>query len=453
MQVTATNEEGLKRELKIVIPASDLAAKMSARLDELKNQVKLKGFRPGKVPIDHLRRLYGRSVMAEVVQESINTANSQALTDRKERPAFEPDVKFPEDKAEIDQIMDGKADLAYTVAFEVLPPVTLTDLSTIPLQRWTADVGEEEIDKGVENLAESSLTFAASAERKAETGDRVTLDFLGKIGGTEFEGGKAEDQVVVIGKGGFIPGFEDGLKGAATGEDREIKATFPETYPVKELAGKEATFEVKVKEVAAPERAPIDDEFAKKFGLESLAKLRELVAARVKQEFDQVSRMRLKRALLDELDKRHTLELPQKLVDSEFEAVWAQVTGSLKEANRSFEDEGKTEEGARTEYRKIAERRVRLGLVLSEIGEKNKINVPEEDVRRAMINEARRYPGQEKVVLEFYQKNPQAIAQLRAPLFEDKVVDYIFELCKPTEKKVSRDELLKQDDEPAAAAA
>ena len=207
-----------------------------------------------------------------------------------------------------------------------------------------------------------------------------------------------------------------------------------------------------VKEVAAPEKPVIDDEFAKKFGLESLAKLRELVEGRIKQEFDQVSRMRIKRALLDELDKRHDIALPEKLVDGEFEAVWAQVTGSLKEANRTFEDEGKTEDSAKAEYRKIAERRVRLGLVISEIGEKNEIKVPEEDIRRAMINEARRYPGQERQVLEFYQKNPQAIAQLRAPLFEDKVVDYILELCKPTDKKISRDELLKSEDEPAASA-
>lgn len=452
MQVTATNEEGLKRELKIVIAASDLSAKMAAKLDEMKSQARLKGFRPGKVPVEHLRRLYGRSVMAEIVQESVTSANQQALSDRKERPAFEPEVKLPEDKDEIEKIMDGKADLAYSVAFEVLPPVTLTDLTSIKLEKWVADVGEEEIDKGVENLAESSMTYAPSAERKAETGDRVTLDFLGKIDGTAFEGGTAEGQVVVIGKGGFIPGFEDGLIGAGAGDDREIKATFPTTYPVKDLAGKEATFEVKVKEVAVAEKAPLDDAFAKKFGLESLAKLRELVQGRVRQEFDQVSRMRLKRALLDELDKRHDLALPQKLVDGEFEAVWAQVTGSLKEANRSLEDEGKTEEGARAEYRKIAERRVRLGLVLSEIGETNKITVPEEDVRRAMLNEARRYPGQERQVLEFYQKNPQAIGQLRAPLFEDKVVDYILELCKPTEKKVSRDELLKPEDETAAAA-
>jgi trigger factor len=452
MQVTATNQEGLKRELKIVIAASELSAKLSTRLDELKNQVRLKGFRPGKVPVDHLRRVYGRSVMAEVVQESVTTANQQALTDRKERPAFDPDIKFPEDKAEIEQVMEGKADLTYTVAFEILPEVHVTDLTAIKLERLSADVGEEDIAKGVDNLAESSISYTPSADRKADTGDQVKIDFLGKIDGEPFEGGKADDQAIVIGRGGFIPGFEDGLKGAAAGDNREVKATFPETYPVKTLAGKEAVFEVTVKEVAAPDKPVIDDEFAKKFGLESLAKLRELVEGRIKQEFDQVSRMRIKRALLDELDKRHDIALPQKLVDGEFEAVWAQVTGSLKEANRTFEDEGKTEDSARAEYRKISERRVRLGLVLSEIGEKNEIKVPEEDVRRAMINEARRYPGQERQVLEFYQKNPQAIAQLRAPLFEEKVVDYILELCQPVEKKISRDELLKSEDEPAASA-
>ena len=451
MQVTATNQEGLKRELKIVIAASELSAKLSTRLDELKNQVRLKGFRPGKVPVDHLRRVYGRSVMAEVVQESVTTANQQALTDRKERPAFEPDIKFPEDQAEIEQVMEGKADLSYTVAFEVLPEVKIADLGTIQLERLSADVGEDDIVKGIDNLAESSISYTPTADRKADAGDQVKIDFVGKIDGTAFEGGKGEDQAIVIGRGGFIPGFEDGLKGAGAGDSREVKATFPETYPVKELAGKEAVFEVQVKEVAVPDKPAIDDEFAKKFGLESLAKLRELVEGRIKQEFDQVSRMRIKRALLDELDKRHEIALPEKLVEGEFQAVWAQVTGSLKEANRTFEDEGKTEDSAKAEYRKIAERRVRLGLVLSEIGEKNEIKVPEEDIRRAMINEARRYPGQERQVLEFYQKNPQAIAQLRAPLFEDKVVDYILELCKPTEKKVPRDELLKSEDDAAAA--
>jgi trigger factor len=437
------NSDGLKRELAIVIASAELSGKLASRLDELKNQVRLKGFRPGKVPVDHLRRLYGRSVMAEIVQETVSKTNEQAITERKERPAVTPDIKFTEDQGEIERVMDGKADLAYTISYEVIPEIALTDLAAIQLERPVIEVADADTDKGIANLVESSISYKAEAGRKASDGDRVTIDFLGRINGEAFEGGKGEDAPVVIGKGGFIPGFEDGLKGAAAGEKREVKATFPEAYQVKDLAGKEAVFEVTVKEVAAPERPAVDDDFAKNLGAESLANLRELVARRIRQEYDGLSRARLKRTLLDELEKRHDFALPPKLVDNEFEMIWSQVNESLKQASRTFADEGKTEESAREEYRKIAERRVRLGLVLSEIGEKNQIRISEEDLHRAVLAEARRYPGQENAVVEFYRKNPRAMAELRAPLFEDKVVDFVIELAKPAEKKVTREELVK----------
>lgn len=447
MQVTTQSEDGLKREIKIVIEKGELKNKMAARLEQLKGQVQLKGFRPGKVPVDHLRRLYGRSVMAEVMQESVNEANEKTLKERNERLAVQPDVKFTEDDAEIERVFAGEQDLAFTVAYEVLPQIALTDMSKLALERETADVTDADIDREIDGLVEQSVTYEAVEGRAAEDGDRVTIDYVGSIDGTPFEGGKGEGAPIVLGRGGFIPGFEDGLKGAKAGESREVKATFPAEYQVKDLAGKAASFAVTVKEVGAPKKPNVDDEFAKNFGLESLAKLREIVSNRIKREFDQVSRSKVKRQLLDELEKAHGFTLPGKLVEGELSAIMAQVTNAMKQAGKTLADEGKSEEDSKAEYSKVAERRVRLGLVLAEIGDKNKITVSDDELRRAMLEEARRYPGQEKRVLDYFKKNPQAVMQLRAPIYEDKVVDFVLELAKPKEKKVSREELLKRPEE------
>lgn len=443
MQVTETVATGLKRELSVVIPKGDLDQRFNTRVNNYKDNVQLKGFRKGKVPTSHIKKLYGRSIMAEVLQEALDETSRKALTERNERPAFQPKIDISEDKDEIEKVMTGQSDLAYKMSFEILPPIAVTNFADIKLERETSDIDPAEVDKGVNELLERGTTFEAEDGRAAAEGDQVTIDFLGRIDGVAFPGGEGKDMPVVIGRGGFIPGFEDGLKGAKGGDKKDISATFPESYGEKSLAGKTATFETTVKAVAAPKLPVADDEFAKKLGLEDMGKVREVIEAQIKQQYDQLSRMKLKRALLDELDKRHTFELPESLVDNEFQGIWQQVTEGLKQAEKTFESEGKTEESARAEYRKIAERRVRLGLIIGEVGDKAKVQVTEDELRGALMNQARRFPGQERMVYEFYQKNPGALTELRAPIFEDKVVDHIIAEAKPTDKKVSREELFK----------
>ncbi len=445
MQVTETQSEGFKRELKVVIKAKEIEDKVAARLEQLKGQINLKGFRPGKVPVAHIRKLYGKSVAAEIVQQTVAESSQKALTERELKPAHEPEVGLTEDKEEIDRIISGQADLAYTLSFEVLPEFDVANLSTIELDRYIAEVTGEAIDRGVERLLENGISYQPK-DGPAETGDRVTIDFVGTIGGEEFEGGSSEDAPVVLGQNAFIPGFEEGLVGAVKDEDRTIKTNFPEDYPVEKLAGKAAEFAVKIKEVALPVKPELDEQFAKNMGLDNVDALRDAIQERIKQEYDGVTKNRLKRQLLDRLDDVHKFDLPPKLLEMEFDAIWKRVTGELERAGKSFEDEGTTEEEARETYQKVCERRVRLGLVLSQIGDANNIEVSEEDIRRALFQRAQEFPGQEKQVIEFYQKNPQAMAELRAPIFEERVVDFIIELAQVTEKVVSPEELFEAPD-------
>ncbi|GJM01918.1 MAG: trigger factor [Rhodomicrobium sp.] len=446
MQVTETTNSGLKRELKIVIGADELDGKLEARLEDLKDKVQIKGFRPGKVPVNHLRKMYGRSVMAEVLQETVTESSRKAIEERDERPAFDPEIALTEDKAEIDQIMDGKADLAYTVSFEILPKFDLADFSTYEFEKLVAEVDEKEHERGIKQVLEARIDYEA-VERPAEDKDRVTIDFVGSIDGEKFDGGSAEDTPVILGAGQFIPGFEEGLTGAKAGEEKEINCSFPEEYPVETLAGKDAVFEVKVKEVAAPKTPEITDEFAESLGVENAEKLKEVIKERLQEELNGVSRNRLKKDLLDKLEETHTFELPEKLVESEFDAIWGQMTSEMASKNTSFEAEGTTEEEERKKYKEIAERRVRLGLVVSEVGSENELKISDEEVQQALINKASQFPGQERQVLTYYQQNPQALAELRAPLFEEKVVDYIIEMSKINEKTVSVEELTNFNDE------
>jgi trigger factor len=445
MNVTETTADGLRRELKVVVGADELERRLSARLDELKGRAKLKGFRPGHVPKEHLRKVYGRSVMAEVVQQAVADTSREALSQREERPAFQPTVGLPKDEAEIDQIFAGTSDLAYTLSFEVLPKFELMDFSKLALDKPVADVTEADIDKSVDRIRAANLRYKPK-DGPAETGDRLIIDFTGTIDGKPFEGGATEDAPVVLGSGNFIPGFEDGLAGARAGEEREVEAAFPETYPEASLAGKPARFAVKVKEVGAPETPPLDDEFAKSLGLDSVAKLRDTIKQRLEQDRAVASRLKVKRALLDALNEGHHFELPPTLVDNEFQSIWSQVTADLERSKRSFEDEGTTEDKARTEYRDIAARRVRLGLILSEVGTRSKIAVTDEEVSRALLERVKQFPGQERQVYDYYRNNPQLIAELRAPIFEDKTVDYILELAKVTETKVTAEELYADPD-------
>jgi trigger factor len=445
MQVTETSSDGLKRELKVTIPQGELSQRFTTRLDEVKDQVQLKGFRKGKVPTAHLKKLYGRSLMAEVLQAAVEETSRNAIKERNERAAHQPNINLTEDKDEIEKVLAGQSDLAFTMSYEALPEIKVTDLAALELEREVADVAPEAVDKAIADLVERAIRYEAEAERAVGDGDRVTVDFVGRVDGNEFEGGKADDAQIVIGQSQFIPGFAEGIVGAKAGEERAVNAKFPEAYPEKTLAGKDAVFTVKVKEVAKPIRPAIDDDFAKTLGTESLAKLRELVTAKIGNEYASIARMKLKQQILDGLDKAHDFALPQTLVTSEFDGIWKQVTQGLEQAGKTFADEGKNEEEVKAEYRRIAERRVRLGLVIGEIGEKTGVEVTQDELRRALIEQARRYPGQEKFVYEYYEKNPAALIELRAPIFEEKVIDHILGQAKPTDKKVTAEELLKPD--------
>lgn len=446
MQVTETSSAGLKREYRVIVPATDLEAKVNERLDDLKGRVQLRGFRPGKVPVAHLKRLYGKSAMAEVIEATVREANSKIVTDNGYRLAVEPKVVLPTEEGAVEGVIEGKADLSYTVEMEIVPAIALADFKSIKLTRLTSEVSDEEIDKALQAIADQNRPFVAKTEGAAN-GDRVTINFEGSLEGTPFEGGTGEDVPLVMGAGQFIPGFEENLAGLKPGENKTFDVKFPDDYRATHLAGKNATFAVTVKAVEAPGSVTIDDEFAKTLGVESLAKLKDAVKDRIAREHTLAARQKLKRGLLDQLDERHKFEPPPSLVEQEFANVWSQVENDLKQQNRTFEDEGTTEEKAREEYRGIAGRRVRLGLVIAEIGEKNNIRVSDDQLRAAVMEQVRQFPGQERQIWEYYQKNPNALAALRAPLFEDKVVDFLVELAEVTDKPVSRDELFKDDEE------
>jgi trigger factor len=448
MQVTETAKDGLKRTLTVVVGQQELSERFTTRLDELKDRVQIKGFRKGKVPVPHLKKMYGKSVMQEVLEQTVSDTSAKVIKERNERPAQQPKIELVDaNEATFERIVNGEADLAYSMTFEVLPPIPQPDLSTLTVERLVADVDDEAITKALEDIAERNMKYDVEEGRAAASGDMVTMDFVGRIDGEAFEGGSAENAPLVLGKGQFIPGFEDGLIGVKADDERTITATFPEDYPMKNLAGKAADFEVKVKAVSKANKPAIDEDFAAGLGAENLANLKELVSAQIKREYDSASRMKMKREVLDALDKGQAFELPASLVDFEFENIWKQLENNLKATNKTFADEGKTEDDARAEYRGIAERRVRLGLVIGEIGEKNKLSVTQDELRRALIERARQFPGQEKMVYEYFEKTPGALAELRAPIFEEKVIDYVLEQVKPVEKKVSKDELFKMVEE------
>lgn len=453
MQVTQTLADGLKREFKVVVPAADIASRADAQLEDMKGKVRVNGFRPGKVPVAHLRRLYGRSVTADVVNNFVGEANRKIVDDNQIKLAMEPKLDFGADDEGVTHVLDGKADLAWTVAVEVLPTFEVGDVAGIKIVKPVAEVADEEVQSRLEDLARRNVTYAdKKAKSKAENLDRVIVDFVGKIDGVEFDGGKGEDISVDLGSKTFIPGFEDQLIGVTAGQEKTIEVKFPSNYASDTLAGKDATFDVKVKAVQAAGELVIDDELAKSVGLESLDKLKEVIKSSIEGEYNNVSRSKVKRQLLDALDAKYSFDLPPTLFQQEFDNVWLQVEREMQQTGRTFEQENTTEEAAKEDYRKIAARRVRLGLVLAEIGESNKIQVTEEEATRAVIERARQFPGQERQIWEFYTKNPQAIAELRAPIFEDKVVDHILSLADVTEDKVSKEDLFKEDDEQAAPA-
>jgi trigger factor len=450
MQVTETLSEGLKRELRIVVPASELGNKLSTRLDELSKTVTLKGFRPGKVPVAHIKRVFGRSAMAEIVQNTIDETTQKTLADRGERPASQPSVELGEDQGEAEKVLSGDADLAYSMKYEVLPAVALADFKGLKVERPVYNVDDAEIDAELKTLAENARPYQPK-DGAAENGDQLAIAYVGKIDGVPFENGADENGRIRLGSGQFIPGFEDQLVGAKTGDQRVVKVTFPADYGAAQLAGKAAEFDVTVKSVEAPGEANADDELAKRLGLDNIEALRNAVRRQVESRYTEQIRQKVKRQVLDQLDETHKFDLPPSMVEQEFDNLWRQVNQELERAGRTFADEKTTEDDARADYRKIAERRVRLGLVLSEIGERNNIAVTEEETQQALTAALRQFPGQERRIYEFYRSNPQALAALRAPIFEEKVVNYILELADVTDKKVTKEELMKEEEEPAKA--
>jgi trigger factor len=453
MQVTETLTEGLKHEFQISVPASDLDAKADAKLVDLKGKVRLNGFRPGKVPVSHLKKVYGRSVMAETIDQTIRDTNTQIFTERGFRLATEPKITMPTEEKEVENILSGKSDLTYTVSIEVVPAIALADFKSFTVEKPIVDVTDADVDEAIKRIADQNRPYAAKDEgAKAETGDRVTISFKGSIDGVPFDGGTGENIQVVIGTGQFIPGFEEQLIGIGSGETRTLKVSFPKNYASEKLAGQPAEFETTATLIEAPQDTRIDDEFAKTLGLESLDKLKEAARERLTAEFAGATRQKVKRTLLDRLDEAHRFEAPPSLIEEEFNLMWNSIKAEMESSGKTFADEDTTEEAAKEEYRKIADRRVRLGLVLSEIGEKNKITVTDDEVSRAVIERARQMPGREKEVWDYYRNNANALAQLRAPIYEDKVVDFILELANVTEKKVTREDLYKDDEAEQSAA-
>lgn len=446
MEVTEQTAEGLERRFTVKVPASELDAKLTARLSDIKGRVNLKGFRKGKAPLPFLKKMYGKGVMSEILQEIVNETSFKAFSDRNLKPATTP---HPHLTGDIELVMDGKADLEYSVHAEILPEFEPASIEGLELKRPVADVTDSDVDEAAQRLAEQSRDYEARpAAAKAENGDLLIIDYSGSIDGEAFKGGKGEGQSVVLGSGSLIAGFEDQLIGAKAGDDVEVKVSFPADYGAKDLAGKDAVFAVTVKEVKAPIDVTVDDEFARKLGLEDLADLKKRLRERLESEYRSYSRGHVKRALLDKLDAAHDFDLPKSMVEAEFKQIWAQV----ENAERDEEDKDKTDDELKEEYRKIAVRRVRLGLVLAEIGRRADVQVPQDALQRAVQEQALReaqmlaMQGQQvtpQQVLKFYQQNPQVVAQIRAPLFEERVVDYILERSKVTDRKVSKEELMK----------
>ncbi|GAA5104170.1 trigger factor [Bartonella jaculi] len=442
MQVTETLNEGLKREIKIVVPARDLEEKLNERLDDTKSKVKLNGFRPGKVPAGYLRKLYGKSFMAEILNEIVSEAPRSILADRDERSAMQPQIDIDEDE----KILDGKADFVFNLKYEILPKFEIKDFEHIEVIREIASIPEQEIDEQVERVLSSTRSYSLK-EGAAEEGDRVTIDYLGKLEGVPFEGGADSDAQLILGSKQFIPGFEEQLVGVKAGDTKTISVKFPDNYSAMHLAGRDAEFDITVKVVSKPDALKVDDEAAQKVGLESLERLREVVRGQIESQYGSMTRQKIKRQILDALDADYSFEIPEGLLEIEFNTIWAQVNDDLKKAGRTFEDEGVTEDQAREEYRVLAQRRVRLGLVLSEIGMKVGVKISEDELKAAVFDQVRQYPGQEKEIMDFFRKTPEAVANLRAPIFEEKVIDHLLTRIKVTDKEVTIEELMKEYDE------
>ena len=444
MQVTETKSEGLSREFKVALPANEIEEKISHRLKELARTAQMPGFRPGKVPVSVLRKKYGPSVLGEVLERAVKDSSQQAFAEKGLRPAMQPQI-------EITSFEDG-GDLEYTIGVELLPEIKPVDFSKIKLERLIPKTDDAAMEKTLADIAAAQGDSAAIKDgRETKTGDVLVIDFLGRVGGEEFAGGKAEGYELTLGSGTFIPGFEEQLIGVKVGDKIEVKVKFPDSYGAAELSGKDAVFDVTVNELKETVPSAIDDELAKKVGMENLEALKKSIRKEQESEFNEMSRMILKRALLDKLSAAHDFEIPEKLLDREFDTIWKQFEEQRKKDKDAGQgSEEKTDDEHKKDFREIAERRVRLGLLLSEVGRANNVQISQEDVNSQLMAEARRHPGREKEVMEHYKNNPEAMEELSAPLYEEKVVNFILEQASITEKTATKDELIKTMEDEAA---
>ncbi len=445
MNVTEKSAQGLTRTLEILVPASVMGERLTQKIQEIQPNVRLKGFRPGKVPASHIRKLYGESIMGDLVSDVLKETSQKALSDRQWRPAGQPDMKLT---TEAREILKGQADLVYEMSFDLMPDFTPKDVTSIKLTRLKADPDEEEVASALNRLAENNKTYKPKAKTaKALKGDAVVIDFEGKIDGKPFEGGQADNTRLILGEGHFLPGFETQIEGHKKGDDVTVTLDFPKDYPAENLAGKTASFSVQVKGIEAPQKTQPDDALAQGLGLKDLEDLTKAVRTQLDKDYATQSRMKLKRQLLDVLDSEYAFDLPSRLVEQEFSQIWEQVEATKKSGELEEEDAKKTTEELKAEYRSIAERRVRLGLVLAEIGRLNTVTISDQELTQALQEEARRYPGREQEVMAFYRENPEAVARMRAPLYEEKVVDYILERAQVEDKKTDKETLFADDEE------
>lgn len=442
MQLTERRSEGLLRVYDVVVPATELQQKLSAKIQEMQPRMRLKGFRPGKVPVSHIRKVYGPSMMQDIINETVQSSTRESLEKANARPASEPTLDL---KSPIEQVVAGTSDLQFEVSLEIMPDFEPADLKTISITRPTAAVTDEQVGEALAEVARSQRVYE-DKDGAAADGDQIVLDFVGKIDGEAFQGGAANDATVVIGSKQFIPGFEEELVGVKAGDEKVLNVKFPDEYGAKELAGKAAQFETKIKAVKGPKEGEPDDAWAAQLGFESLAAVNGALRQRIENEHAGQSRQKAKRALFDILDTQHSFELPPRMVEAEFNSIWRQIEADKAAGRLDDEDKDKSDDDLKAEYRKIAERRVRLGLLLAEIGRRHKIEVTDQEVAQGVAAQARNFPGQERMIFEMYQKNPNMLAQIRAPIYEEKVVDYVLELIKVTNEEVSREELFKEED-------
>ena len=436
MQIEQTSAEGLTRAYKITVEAAVLEKKLTEKLVKIASEIRIDGFRPGKVPVSHVRNLHGDALMGEVLEETVNTTSQEAMEKDDVRPAMQPDI-------EITDYKQG-SDLEYSMNVEIMPDIEVGDFSKISLEKEVAKVADSDIDDAIKNLAEQQTRFEKTEEEgyAAKDGDAVVIDFTGKLDGEPFEGGNSEEFQLVLGSNSFIPGFEEQLVGVKAGDEKDLPVTFPGDYNAEHLAGKDVIFEVKVREIQLAAEVEINDDLAVQVGLTDLAELRTKITDQISSEFSQFTRAKLKRSLLDQLADTYEFDVPPGMVTMEFDQIWSDFTKQLESQEKTIEDEDQSEEELREEYQGMANRRVRLGLLLAQVGDTNDITVSAEELNGAIMQEAQRYPGQEQQIFQLYQQNQQAMQQLRAPIYEDKVINFILELASVTEKEVDQDTLM-----------